>query len=78
MTCSMPLSRLYKGDTVHETEFLDGERHAERLYENGMLLSERTAMSDGRIEEIRYRDGNAYARILFDRDGLRVLEVEKL
>lgn len=71
-------SRRHEGDTVHETEFLDGERHAERLYENGMLLSERTAMSDGRIEEIRYRDGNAYARILFDRDGLRVLEVENL
>ena len=35
-------------------------------------------IKDGRIEEIRYRDGNAYARILFDRDGLRVLAVENL
>ena len=67
-----------EGDIRTETAFADGERASERRYIEGKLSSERTFRSDGLIEELRFRDDEPYARILFDRDGLRVLEVENL
>ena len=67
-----------EGDRTLETVFSDGGIASERRSVDGELVSERVFRSDGLIEETRYRDGSPYARILLDRDGLRVLEVENL
>ena len=67
-----------EGGRTLETVFADGIIAAERRSVDGELVSERAFRSDGLIEETRYRDGSPYARILLDRDGLRVLEVENL
>ncbi len=66
-----------------------GTASVEEFYENGHLASriemtdgvaeiERHYLDTGEIEEIRYSDGVPEYRILFDGDGLRVKEIERL
>lgn len=64
-------------DGKRTVEIYEGRRIVQTLeYRNGELYSERTRLDDGTVLETRYRNGQAYATVHYDRDGLRVLSLE--
>ena len=66
-----------RGSSSVVTEYDEmGKKAAELRYSGPVLENERHYLPSGEIEEIRYHDGERRSRILFDRDGLRVKEVE--
>ncbi len=67
-----------EGDTRMVIWYEDGRPTRSERYYQDRIIADRVYREDDRISETRYRDGEPYARILFDRDGLRVLEVENL
>ncbi len=66
------------GGSVEHTIYSNGRRVASEYLLDGIMQRERHYPDDGGIEEIRYRDGIPEYRILFDGDGQRVKEVERL
>lgn len=58
--------------------YADGHLSSRVEIEDGITQKERHYLATGEIEEIRYRDGKAEYRILFDGDGVRVREIERL
>ena len=68
------VERRGRSSTVRKYE--DGRLVSESRFSGPVIENERHFLPDGRIEEIRYSGGTRRNRILFDSDGLRVLEVE--
>ena len=58
--------------------YSDGKLERSSYLTNGIIDKERRYLPNGGIEETRYRDGVPEYRILFDGDGVRVREVERL
>lgn len=67
----------------------DGSETVDEYFENGRayrivtkkdndILSDKTYLESGEIEEIRYLEGKPSYKIIYDRDGKRVKEVVKL
>ena len=65
------------GEEVIES-YDDGQPVRSEYRYDGITERVRYRLDDGSIEEIRYRHGQPDYRILFDGDGLRVKEVERL
>lgn len=56
----------------------DGEVRCQSEYVDGQLREVRMNRDDDTVLATRYRDGAQYARIVYDRDGSRVLSLEML
>ena len=63
--------------TIYEYDE-DGEVRCQSEYVDGQLREVRMNRDDDTVLATRYRDGVQYARIVYDRDGSRVLSLEML
>lgn len=67
-----------EGDIKTESYYIDGRVAESAVYKNDVLESHFIYCIDGYVEEYRYIDGVAAYRLLYDRDGKRLMEIEKI
>lgn len=71
-------SRRIDGERIEDSYFTSGVLVQTVLIEDGQVSTVNSQQDDGTIISLRYRNGRPYARIHYERDANRVLELEVL